>query len=77
MDYKINDINECLRALEVPDDMEIEYLSYTEKVRYRICMNIEEKNTVIVDASLFDKETLKKIIKYLKERSANYMVINT
>ncbi len=72
----MNSINECLRALEVPDDIEKEYLSYTEKIRYEMCTKIQGRNTITVDVSVFDRETLKKIIKYLKEKGVNYEVMN-
>jgi hypothetical protein len=73
----MNSINECLRALEVPDDIEKEYLSRTEKERYEICTKIEGRNTITLDASVFDRETLRKVIKYLNEKGINYEVINT
>jgi hypothetical protein len=69
-------LEECLRVLEVPKEIEYEMLSFTEKERYKICIAVERGYEVIVNASMFDKDTLKKLIDYLNEKEVQYEVIN-
>ncbi len=70
------ELKECLKALGVPLDIEFEMLSFTEKKRFRICTDVIRGYSVIVDASMYDRDTLSKIISYLDKKGAKYTVIN-
>ncbi len=72
----MNTLEECLKMLGVPTEFEYEQLSYSEKERYKICIAVARGYEVIVDASVFDRDTLRKLINYLNEKEVEYTVIN-
>jgi hypothetical protein len=72
----MNTLEECLKMLGVPTEFEYEQLSYSEKERYKICVAVERGYEIIVDASVFDRDTLRKLINYLNEKEVEYTVIN-
>jgi predicted kinase len=72
----MSELNECLKILGVPQEIKYEQLSYSEKQMYKICVAVTRGYEVIVDASVFDRDTLRKLINYLNEKGIEYEVIN-
>ncbi len=70
------EVEECLRSLGVPTDIDVDMLSYTEKDRYRMCLSVMYRESVTVDCSLYDKQTLSVILKYLKKNNIVYNLVN-
>jgi hypothetical protein len=70
------EVEECLRSLDVPTDIDVDMLSYTEKDRYRMCLGMIYRELVTVDCSLYDRKTLANIVNYLKSHNVHYELVN-
>jgi cytidylate kinase len=68
--------NECLDELGLNKDIDYDSMSYSEQERYKICVRLLRAYDIVIDASVFDKETLKKIMNYLNEKGVWYEVVN-
>jgi len=69
-------LDECLQELDVPQGLDIDMLSYSEKEIYRICVGLVLGKKITVDASVFDDERLMKIINYLRKKGARFDIKN-
>ncbi len=68
--------NECLDELGLNKDADYDSMSYSEQERYKICVRLLRAYDIVIDASVFDKETLDKITNYLNEKGVWYEVVN-
>ncbi len=68
---------ECAEQLNIDLSLSEEMLSYSERERLKICIKLTKGENITIDASVFDAETLSKIITYLKEKNVKFLVINS
>ncbi len=68
-------MEECLKVFNLKQKKSILEMTLEERELYKVCVQTEDNNVVVVDGEPMSAERLAEAVKYLKKRQLKFVVL--